>query len=449
MAITVLNSQLATDFSNGTTVTLSSYNADQGTAGQRILVVLFSCENGGISTMTGATFDGTSMTEGVQPGSDYSRGGAIFYLLNPDATTGDIVVTSSTSFTQGAITAVILDGVEEQAPEQTAAITGALNSGDTGANITTTTDAAIVLLAWAGDNDRSGHADPTGFTTLFEDFASSFYYNSCWQIIPTAGAVDCAYTWSGGFMGTGWSSISFAPAAAGPPPTFLVPELLNKVAAQVNDVSSVTMGSYNANFGQAGRRILVVIAMWEDGGTTALSDITFNSVSLTNDSIGGGNSRQSVIRYMLDPPAITSDIVLTWAGTVDFTRSCAFILNNVVEQAPTDVASVSDSPASGPPTVGAELTPDIAGSATITSFASDNVGSGHTPSDTEFIVIDSNGGGMGNGVAWRAESPAEEIDCNWEWTGAGNIAIAVAAATWSPAESIFATSAFPFGIFIT
>jgi hypothetical protein len=140
-----------------TSVTMTSYAVPD--IKDRILFVTANEENANTTliTPTTATFNGVAMTRIAASTAmlTNNNSAAIFYLINPPAVTGNIVVNYSGTATSAAIFASVVNCLAQQAPEAfvTNSFTNATETGRTfSTSITTLTDNAFLIDSIASSN---------------------------------------------------------------------------------------------------------------------------------------------------------------------------------------------------------------------------------------------------------------------------------------------------------
>jgi len=198
--------------SGQTSYTLSGYTVNNTGNGQ-ILVVMTAAENSSGGQPNGATFDGQAMTE-LRVESVNNAKSAMYYLANPPAATGDVVVSYSDggSFRAG-VGAITLDCVDTSAAPQ---VTGSGVNGTSISNsITPADDASIILDIMANGTGSSmpsedGDADTTH---VAQDIAGSA--NSSWGVssLVQATAGSATFSWSVPSNPTSQILAAFAPSA--------------------------------------------------------------------------------------------------------------------------------------------------------------------------------------------------------------------------------------------
>jgi len=198
--------------SGETSYTLSGYTVNNTGNGQ-ILVVITAAENTAGGAPSGATFDGQAMTE-LRVESGNGAKSAMYYLANPPAATGDVVVSYSDggSFRAG-VGAITLDCVDTSAAPQ---VTGSGVNGTSISNsITPADDASIILDIMANGTGSSmpsedGDADTTH---VAQDIAGSA--NSSWGIssLVQGTAANATFGWSVPSNPTSQILAAFAPSA--------------------------------------------------------------------------------------------------------------------------------------------------------------------------------------------------------------------------------------------
>lgn len=130
MAVSIANNQTAQSFSGSTSYTLSSYTPAAGAS--RILVVrvhaLRTADDTNTFAVSSVTFGGVGLTEAVTiRHTSVSRvyRAAIWYLVNPSGSAGDVVVTLGAGASSCIIAAATLTDAAQSAPvNQTATQTG-------------------------------------------------------------------------------------------------------------------------------------------------------------------------------------------------------------------------------------------------------------------------------------------------------------------------------------
>ena len=109
--------------------------------------------------------------------------------------------------------------------------------------------------------------------------------------------------------------------------------------ATASTTTSVTLSNYDGTQAiRVGSVLVVSVQLYEQGGTVAtVSDVTYNSISLTKaDGVLhdiSGHSTRCEVWYVVNPSVI-ADIVVTVSGSTDELEVQAVILDGAVAQAP-------------------------------------------------------------------------------------------------------------------
>lgn len=128
----------------------------------------------------------------------------------------------------------------------------------------------------------------------------------------------------------------FAGGAGGPPPA-PDPTINNVQTNSGSSVSSLTEASYVV--GSYTNGILFVCAGGEETGDGIPSSATFNGSAMTalnSSTVGTTIDASSRIFYMLNPPATTADIVVTYSTTMDNVMLTALVVDNLEQTGPTN-----------------------------------------------------------------------------------------------------------------
>ena len=184
MAIAIVStSDTATAAIDMTSVLSLTWSHTVAAGSNKLLVVMLHTLVDGNVGASGVTFNGDAMTElrdevAVSGGRD--SGAEVWYLINPDVATGDIVVTLNTTMHVASATAVDFTGVDQSTPFE--ANEGSVDAGgDTVTDdITTLTDGALVIQCMSGVQAAAGVTQDSGQTE--------------WTDNDTAGATD-TLTW--------------------------------------------------------------------------------------------------------------------------------------------------------------------------------------------------------------------------------------------------------------
>lgn len=192
--------------SAATTITLTSYNANFGVAGSRILIAFVSHKDNDATAgtrqaaPTSVTFGGVAMTLDRSAFDD--NGGTtnkihIYRLVNPSTSSGNIVATYAVAKDNMRIMAVTLTGVKEQASEAFGSFTGD-PAGDQAVSCTTVTANCALI---GGVHASSGiDTDLTGCTELGSGAGSNIGYGAGHEQGPTTpGAESFTFTSSSTF----------------------------------------------------------------------------------------------------------------------------------------------------------------------------------------------------------------------------------------------------------
>lgn len=114
----------------------------------------------GDTDVTSITFNGDSLTEALDPSSYLDTGVArlritAWYLLTPDVTTGNLVITMGGANYRGMAGCVLLSGVQQSSqPDATASANStAGESANPSSTITTVSDNSLILTALLGSHE--------------------------------------------------------------------------------------------------------------------------------------------------------------------------------------------------------------------------------------------------------------------------------------------------------
>lgn len=157
---------------SGLSATLMSYTVPTVTNG--VLVVLVEGRAGGLNTAnagpnfaSAVTFNGTSMTHGVEAPSGGTAtwgAGSLFYLVNPTVTTANIAVTIASVATgpSYSVTAFVLDGIDQTTPiDATNQVTNVAASNPSMSATSTADGIAICMVADGNFNEYTATAPAT------------------------------------------------------------------------------------------------------------------------------------------------------------------------------------------------------------------------------------------------------------------------------------------------
>jgi uncharacterized protein YcfL len=168
----------------------------------RMLVVTTSGEAGTPATstcrVTAVTFNSVSLTRAVERNFDdggTSACSSIWYLINPAATTANIVITTAGTTTDLNVGAMSLYNVAQSAPEATA------SNQNTGQSSITTNITTLTNNAWVIDSVHSGNAGGfspgSGQTERYDQAGSTSQHAASTKTVTTAGSTSMQQTLSG------------------------------------------------------------------------------------------------------------------------------------------------------------------------------------------------------------------------------------------------------------
>lgn len=167
-----------------------TFSLTVGSGTDRYLIVAGGNDDGGGVTCSSATYNGVSMTEAVEAGTGAHA--CLYYLLNPDSGTHNVVVTMSGS-ADISMGAVSFTGADQAAPddsdyEETSSTT-------TTVNLTSTVDNSWIATLVLSENQSCTFTAGTGVTELLESSSSgttSFALGH--KATTTAGAISSVWT---------------------------------------------------------------------------------------------------------------------------------------------------------------------------------------------------------------------------------------------------------------
>lgn len=105
---------------------------------------------------------------------------------------------------------------------------------------------------------------------------------------------------------------------------------------------STTSITFSHTVNTQSNQILVVTSGIEDDGTTAISSVTYNGVSLSSAVNTTNSNRRAEIWYLLNPSVGTANVVITYAATVTDIVAGATNIYNAAQQAPTQTDTDTD-----------------------------------------------------------------------------------------------------------
>ena len=198
--------------SSGTATEVSSKTVSHiiGSGANRILIVFAASEHTPASVISSITYNGADLTEiGVRQKAEYRHG--VWYLLNPDSGTHDIVVTWSNTMDQVAVIGLSYEDAKQEGPEASAKAAGFSSNIDV--SVTTITDNARVV--GSGLSGSFSTMSPDSGQTEREDIAIDFDGNgpitlSGGDIIKVSAGVQ-AMNWDSGFANFTVWALSLAP----------------------------------------------------------------------------------------------------------------------------------------------------------------------------------------------------------------------------------------------
>lgn len=183
----------------------------------KILIVGVTLEdNIGPATVTGITFDSVALTQiDTQLYDSNANRVDLWYLLNPNEATANVVVTLSASIDAGlSAGAITIDGAKQQAPEADAKAAG---SGTTASvAITTVTNNAWVIDCVANSSSTNDMTVGAGQTERWED-SNDQRGNGSTEPVESAGEI--AMSWTLSERAWGIVAASFEIADGAPPAT--------------------------------------------------------------------------------------------------------------------------------------------------------------------------------------------------------------------------------------
>ena len=210
----------ASSFSIGQTCNGSCDNCDSKTVSctvttcnNQIMIAHVATEENGDNTPNSVTWNGDTMTLGHADSYWLGEKSSLYYLLNPDDVTGDLVATfdssSSVDIILGMTTAC---GLAQQAPE-------AVCNGEDSCSITTVTDGAFLISGisnvTSSTNTVAGEID----TKVYDKSTPAWGTNAtfAYGLAPSAGAATCGFTntISGGRSGTACLSFEVSTSESG------------------------------------------------------------------------------------------------------------------------------------------------------------------------------------------------------------------------------------------
>ena len=196
------------DNTAGTSITLS---LTVGSGSDRMLVVgVGTGVTGGIYRVSGVTYNGDAMTQRVgtiAPQANFVHG--LWYLINPDSGTNNVVASFSTSASLSWMGAAAYTGVAQTAPEASNSGTGA-GTTEVGSVVSTSDNAWGVM--WGVNNGNSISAS-TGCTERADGVRGSIFDSNG----PKTPAGSISMTFTGTNDNHGFLAFALAPAAAAAP----------------------------------------------------------------------------------------------------------------------------------------------------------------------------------------------------------------------------------------
>lgn len=260
MTITYNNLQSDTD-----TTTLLSYTPSS--VSDACLVVLVTSEDvGNDNPITGVDFGGVAMTEGVIAHSVVGTNAqdvAIFYLVSPGASSGNIVVSGSQ---RQSIIALTLDNVDQSSPIDSTGVRLVSSGTDLSVSSTTTNNNSFAVSGAVGDNSSNILTLTTG-TKIISLTPSSASSAVAVSTQASAGAFDHDWSSSDGLNRAASAVTTFNLAGGGV--TVTATEILNSFV----DASNVNV-DYNVS-------LLVTESFKQFTDSSAVSIESAESVTLS------------------------------------------------------------------------------------------------------------------------------------------------------------------------
>jgi DNA-binding protein len=288
----------ATNGGNSSTGTLTFSHTATGT--NRILFV------GALTTssddLTGITYNGTGMTLIDKQKTNSDRWNYLYYLLNPDSGTHNVVITSSGNYIQAA--AVSYTGVRQSSQPD-----AHTTNSETGSTSLTTALTTVADNSWIVSYTRSGGtaAAGSGLLQRLSDGNQGFF-DSNGPLSP-AGSHSTTMTVSGG--GPNYLDVmvvSVAPAVSGVTSSSTV-----AFDAATNGGNSSTGTLTFSHTATGTNRILFVGALTTSSDD--LTGITYNGTGMTLiDKQKTNSDRWNYLYYLLNPDSGTHNVTVTSSG---------------------------------------------------------------------------------------------------------------------------------------
>lgn len=179
--ITYNNYYTVTKVSTASTVTFTSVALGTATS-DRVVAVYFGTGTSNAGYVTGVTIQGITATEAVRTGSgNLNASNVIYYASIPTGTTGDVVVTFSTTFgntTIGYLSSVSMYGLSSTTPITASALnTGGGISPSLSATLTPSAG-AVLFAAWRAGNVATGSTSSWTNATEQTDLVSGSVGNT-------------------------------------------------------------------------------------------------------------------------------------------------------------------------------------------------------------------------------------------------------------------------------
>jgi len=169
------------------------------TGSNRALLVIAHANSGNNTAFTGATYNGTSMTQIVSVAGVYLGGGIMFYLADPDTGANNVVLSSSTSKTANAVAFTLQDTAQSSPVDVTDTRSGDAGQTSWSDSITTTVNNDLII-AWSlilGTTSSLTFDGSQSEICNFTGDALSYRFSASSLPKETAGAQTMGEAWTG------------------------------------------------------------------------------------------------------------------------------------------------------------------------------------------------------------------------------------------------------------
>ena len=429
--------------SSGTTAsdTASSITVSHttGSGSNRLMLVGISYNNDDYETVTGVTYNGTSLTQvGTVNNSDDARV-CIYSLVAPDSGTHNVIINFSDALNDGAIAGVVtFTGVDQSTPLGTFASSTGDDSTPATVNIPSASGELVFGVA----------------SSEYEALTASSGQNQHWNRSISgadtngAGGTDagasqrsrCRGVWILHYNHWAIGGVSIKPSDSSGSTVCSAGGSISFDAYSTATASWSTSVSFSHTIGSGSNRLLVVgVSIEHSASGPTVTSITYNGQGLTKiDSRGITNDYygRAELWYSLEanlPSAGTYTIVVNTPSTPEELIAGAISLNGVTQQAP---EAKAESSADYVDTISSSIT-TLTDGAWLVDAVHSGMEYGYTPNSGQTERYDRAGGANTSRLASSTKEVAVAGSTTMGWTqsGANRQAQEVAAFAPAPASS--------------